>query len=155
MKRANPDDLRRALQLAHNMVQAGVLFVPVPVLDREEFGELSRHAAEKLTNGIKAAELEAQLEAVGAGGVGPLMAPASHPEIPDSSGHCEQDLNMVRQAKQKASDRVIAVARALLTWIECEHLPPVRDKIETGRMVRVRLHALADLHDAVKELEAA
>ena len=58
-------------------------------------------------------------------------------------------------AKQKASDHVIAAARALLTWIEWEHRPPVRDKIEAGRMVLVRLHALADLHDAVKALEDA
>ena len=52
-------------------------------------------------------------------------------------------------------DQIIGAARDLLTWIEVEHRPPVRDKIEAGRMVRVRLHALADLHDAVKALEEA
>lgn len=58
-------------------------------------------------------------------------------------------------AKQETSGRVIATARALLTWIEWKHRPPVRDRIESGRMACVRLHALADLHDAVKAMEAA
>lgn len=41
------------------------------------------------------AELQQQLEAIGAGGVGPLMPVASSPEIPDSSDHLELHLNMV------------------------------------------------------------
>lgn len=38
----------------------------------------------------------------------------------------------------------------LMQWIETKHRHPVRDEIETGRMVSVRLHALADLYDALK-----
>lgn len=57
--------------------------------------------------------------------------------------------------QQEATDRVINAARGLLTWIEIKHRPPVRDQLETGRMVSVRLHALADLHDAIVALGGA
>lgn len=40
-------------------------------------------------------------------------------------------------------------AMNILSFIECSHRPPVRDRLEGGRMVSVRLHALADLQDAV------
>ena len=44
---------------------------------------------------------------------------------------------------------VIKAAEQVLEFIEIEHRPPVRDPLEGGSMVRVRLHALADLHDAI------
>ncbi|WP_294767435.1 hypothetical protein [uncultured Rhodoferax sp.] len=40
-------------------------------------------------------------------------------------------------------------ARQVLEFTEAAHRPPVRDKLEGGRMVMVRLHALADLHEAL------
>lgn len=45
--------------------------------------------------------------------------------------------------------KVFEAAKSLLSWVEAPHRPPVRDNLETGRMVLVRLHALADLHDAL------
>lgn len=36
-----------------------------------------------------------------------------------------------------------------LGWVEVAHRPPVRDEFECGRMVHIRLHALADLHSAL------
>ncbi|MFJ3685555.1 hypothetical protein [Pseudomonas sp. NPDC090208] len=44
-------------------------------------------------------------------------------------------------------------AQKVLNHTEQAHRPPVRDDIETGRMVLVRLHALADLQDIVNTLE--
>jgi hypothetical protein len=38
-----------------------------------------------------------------------------------------------------------AAIKDTLAWIEIRHRPPVRDEVETGQMVYVRLHALADL----------
>jgi hypothetical protein len=44
---------------------------------------------------------------------------------------------------------VVKAAQSVLEWTEIAHRPPVRDRLEAGRMVGVRLHALADLHDAL------
>jgi hypothetical protein len=46
-------------------------------------------------------------------------------------------------------------AREVLNWVEVSHRPPRRDALETGRMVLVRLHALADLHEALGDGEQA
>ena len=51
--------------------------------------------------------------------------------------------------QRKPLTDVIQAAQSVLEWIEIQHRPPVRDVLEGGRMVRVRLHALADLHDAL------
>ena len=45
---------------------------------------------------------------------------------------------------------LISAAQGVIEWVEASHRPPVRDKLEGGLMVLVRLHALADLHDALK-----
>lgn len=58
MNRANPADLRGALELAHDMANAGLLFVPVPVADRAEFRQLSSQAAERMVQMINVAEAE-------------------------------------------------------------------------------------------------
>jgi len=44
---------------------------------------------------------------------------------------------------------VIKAAQGVLEWTEIAHRPPIPDRLENGRMVRVRLHALAYLHDAL------
>jgi len=41
-------------------------------------------------------------------------------------------------------------AKNVIAWTEATHRPPVCDAFETGRMVKVRLHALADLQDAIE-----
>lgn len=40
MKRADPVEMRQALQAVEAFSQAGVLFVPMPVVDPAEHGEL-------------------------------------------------------------------------------------------------------------------
>lgn len=40
-------------------------------------------------------------------------------------------------------------ARRALAWTEAKHRPPVREEIPTSETARVRVHALADLHDAL------
>ncbi len=49
---------------------------------------------------------------------------------------------------------LLRASREVLQWIEAKHRPPVRDELECGRMANVRLHALADLHEAVKAADA-
>ena len=41
-------------------------------------------------------------------------------------------------------------AKNVIAWTEATHRPPVCDAFETGQMVKVRLHALADLQDAIE-----
>ena len=53
-------------------------------------------------------------------------------------------------AEREACAPVMAAAQNLMDWIEISHRPPVRDQFETGRMVRVRLHALADLYESIR-----
>jgi hypothetical protein len=43
-------------------------------------------------------------------------------------------------------------AKNVIDWIERAYRPPVLDEFETGRMVKVRLHALADLNDAIESI---
>lgn len=58
MNCANPADLRGALELAHDMAKAGLLFVPMPVAGREEFRQVSIQAAERMVQMINVAEAE-------------------------------------------------------------------------------------------------
>ena len=44
---------------------------------------------------------------------------------------------------------VIKAAQGVLESTEIAHRPPLRDQLEVGRTARVRIHALADLHDAL------
>lgn len=36
MERANPADLRKAIEAANTYVKAGILFVPIPVLNKDD-----------------------------------------------------------------------------------------------------------------------
>lgn len=47
---------------------------------------------------------------------------------------------------------LLKAAREVLSWTQAADRPPVRDEIECGRMTGVRVHALADLHEAVQAL---
>lgn len=40
-------------------------------------------------------------------------------------------------------------AQGVLDWTEAKHRPPVREAIPVGEYAGVRVHALADLHDAL------
>lgn len=41
IERASPVELRKALELAQKLAQAGVLFVPVPVLDQQDKAQMA------------------------------------------------------------------------------------------------------------------
>jgi hypothetical protein len=45
-------------------------------------------------------------------------------------------------------------AKNVIDWTERAYRPPVLDEFETGRMVKVRLHALSDLNDAIESIKA-
>ena len=46
-------------------------------------------------------------------------------------------------------ERLRSAGEEVMRWIEAAHRPPVADQFEHGRMVLVRLHALADLRAAL------
>lgn len=58
MKRANPKDLRQALQAANTYAKAGILFVAVPVMDAAGHSALMKQANESLSELIALAEAE-------------------------------------------------------------------------------------------------
>jgi hypothetical protein len=47
MKRANPAQLRQAIELANKMVKLGILFVCMPVVDEADGMNLASQAAER------------------------------------------------------------------------------------------------------------
>ena len=48
MRRASPVEIRNALEAANAYAKAGILFVPVPVLDSDDHANLVEQATEKL-----------------------------------------------------------------------------------------------------------
>ena len=50
----------------------------------------------------------------------------------------------------EALNNLYIAAKNVINWTERAYRPPVCDAFETGRMVKVRLHALADLQDAIE-----
>lgn len=48
MKRANPADLRRALQVAQSLAKAGIDFVPVPVMSDIDRADLTHTVKQRL-----------------------------------------------------------------------------------------------------------
>lgn len=48
MKRANPADLRKAAEVARHFEKAGILYVPVPVLNTQDATDLQRQVIERL-----------------------------------------------------------------------------------------------------------
>lgn len=56
MKQASPAQLRKAMVAAQTYVKAGILFVPVPVLDDADHAQLVAQAAQKLEQLIEACD---------------------------------------------------------------------------------------------------
>ena len=56
MNRASPADLRRAGQVAQHYIKAGILFVPMPVLDRADHEALVAQSTERLEKMAQLAE---------------------------------------------------------------------------------------------------
>jgi len=55
----------------------------------------------------------------------------------------------IAATEREACAKLIKSAQGVIESTEIAHRPPMRDQLEVGRMVRVRLHALADLSDAL------
>jgi len=47
-ERANPADLRKAMDVATNFMKAGILFVPVPVFTLTEYEKMTQHTMDML-----------------------------------------------------------------------------------------------------------
>ena len=56
MNRASPVELRKCLEAAHQLAQAGIRFVPIPVRTEEEFNALAREFSRKLEAMAREAE---------------------------------------------------------------------------------------------------
>jgi hypothetical protein len=48
LARANPSDLRRAMEAAHLLVKTGILFVPVPILGAKDHDALASSVQARL-----------------------------------------------------------------------------------------------------------
>ena len=59
MQKANPVDMRKALVAADELKNAGILFVPIPVLNKKDGDELCTEAFRRLGVLEKLAESEA------------------------------------------------------------------------------------------------
>lgn len=57
-------------------------------------------------------------------------------------------------AAEAGSVRLLESAKEVLSWTDSRNRPPVRDEPECGRNAIVRVHALADLHDAVTAIDS-
>lgn len=62
MNRASPVQLRKALEAAQAMVKAGILFVPMPVANEDEFNRRANEANDRLERMAKDAEAPATEE---------------------------------------------------------------------------------------------
>lgn len=60
MKRANVVDLRNAARAANDLTRAGVLFVPMPVLDTADHVALAKQAADRLEQMITSGDGDAE-----------------------------------------------------------------------------------------------
>lgn len=56
MNRANPKDLRNALEVANSFAKAGIWFVCMPVLDAEDFTSMAIQANDRLEKMAQQAE---------------------------------------------------------------------------------------------------
>lgn len=56
MNRASPVDLRKAIEAAHTYVKAGLLFVPMPVLNEQDHAGLVAQADSRLETIIQESE---------------------------------------------------------------------------------------------------
>jgi hypothetical protein len=62
----------------------------------------------------------------------------------------EEFAALVAAAEREKFQPILDAAQGVIDWTESKFREPVRDELEFGRMVYVRLHALADLYDAIR-----
>ncbi len=58
-ERARPTDLRKSMQVVDEFCKAGILFVPIPVLNKKDGGELCTESFKRLATLERKASLEA------------------------------------------------------------------------------------------------
>ena len=56
-------------------------------------------------------------------------------------------------AAHAGSVKLFEAAKEVLSCTDARNRPPVRDELETGRSASIRAPALADLHEAVQDIE--
>ena len=64
-----------------------------------------------------------------------------------------KDIKQAKFQEIEELNELYMAAKNVIDWTEATHRPPVCDAFETGRMVLVRLHALADLQDAIEAIK--
>jgi hypothetical protein len=69
---------------------------------------------------------------------------------PFTNEEIKNELKLRHALDTQKLHQLIRAAHEVVSWTEIEHRPPVADQVETGRMVSVRLHALADLYIALQ-----
>ena len=62
---------------------------------------------------------------------------------------CTSALYKEAGVASESLNALVRAAREVMSWTEASHRPPVRDELECGRMAGVRLHALAELREAL------
>ena len=62
LTRADPVDLRKAMDAAGVYVKAGILFVPIPVMDKTDFAVLVDQAHDRLSKLIDRTEVEPKVK---------------------------------------------------------------------------------------------
>ena len=69
---------------------------------------------------------------------------------PFSNEEIKNELKLRHALETQKLHNLIRAAHEVVGWTEIAHRPPVADEIEIGRMVNVRLHALAQLYTALQ-----
>jgi hypothetical protein len=64
-----------------------------------------------------------------------------------------KDIKQAKFQEIEELNELYMAAKNVIDWTEAAHRPPVCDAFETGQMVLVRLHALADLQDAIEAIK--
>ncbi len=67
-----------------------------------------------------------------------------------SNDALERFFHMAQAAEREKFQPILDAAQGVIDWTESKFREPVRDELEFGRMVYIRLHALADLYDAIR-----
>lgn len=62
---------------------------------------------------------------------------------------CTSPLYKEAGVSSESLNALVKAGREVMSWTEASHRPPMRDELECGRMAGVRLHALADLREAL------
>ena len=62
----------------------------------------------------------------------------------------KDELKLRHDTATQKHNQLVKAAHEVISWTEIAHRPPVADELEFGRMVNVRLHALAELYKTLQ-----